>query len=238
MGDLGQLRARRELLRPTERVPATLDDQRRHPGAGQLLRPRLLRPARRVQREAQRQDGLRPQFPCRTAGHPGAGAAAAGDHRQPRLLQRRPQRGPCGIEGLRRGRHLPARHPPRLLDQRHGVAAGRQRGRQGPQIARLDAPAGPVAHRHHGPGRLRLAVPGDPGVARRRPDRLGLPRRCAHAGTSLHWASPSHRAHRPTGVRGAASLTAHPARAAARRAPQHARRRLRTACRPPGRRAR
>ena len=57
----GMLRtAYRERLRgnafgPPERVPLPLHHQRRHPGAQQLVQARLLRPARRVQRERQRE---------------------------------------------------------------------------------------------------------------------------------------------------------------------------------------
>ena len=95
-------------------------------------------------------------------GGPRAGRAAADDERRPR-----PQRAVRGleadVEGGRRGRDLPAGDPPRLLEQGHGDAMRGQRGRQGHQVARLDAVAGAVAeeqgHRRRRGRRARRAAP-------------------------------------------------------------------------------
>src|SRR3954468_22721925 len=79
--DHRELPVRWELLRGTEGVAFALHDQGRHRHRLELLEPRLVRAARRVQRKRKRQEPRRTE-PVRTASRgPGAGAASADDQR-------------------------------------------------------------------------------------------------------------------------------------------------------------
>lgn len=151
-----------ELGGPAEGIVAALYDEGGHTGAEQFVRAGILGPARRVQREAQGEDGAGAQFAGGTAGDAGAGAAAAGDHRQLHAGQRGPDPAPSGVQRLRGGRHLLARDPPGLFDEGHAHPVSGQDPGDRLEVARLDPTARAMAQREDGPG-LGGPVPGDAG---------------------------------------------------------------------------
>lgn len=255
VGDLDEtVCPRRELPGAAEGVVAALHDERGQAGAEELLGAGPLRLPRRVEREAQGEDGAGAELVPGPAGDPGAGAAAARDHGQAGLGEGRPESAPAGVEGLRRGRDLLAGDPPGLLDEGRGHAVGRQRVGQGLEVAGLDPAAGAVAEGEHGP-RLRAGVPGDAGLTGVRGNGLVLchvpilPSEAPRPGARRSRTLP--RAPDPTGTPGArapalalrrscsgaraADTRASGARAAGPRASgPRAAGPLRTACPPPG----
>ena len=144
-GDRHQPGARRELRRPTERVPVTLDDEHRlgHPDEFGEAAP--VRAAGRVQREGQRHHAGHRKFPRRAAGHPGAEAAAAGDQRRPgepdHGSDRRHRGEERSVELPGRRRSPPPGHPVGLLHAGHGRAGVDEPAGDRDQVHRLHATA-------------------------------------------------------------------------------------------------
>ena len=166
--DDGHLDAVGELLGTAHRVPLALDHQGREADAEQLVDPRGLRAARRVQREGQAQAAARPQPRGGPGGRPGAGRAAA-HHQRGAGAHRRGGRAQPVVEGRRRGGHLAAGHPPRLLEADHGHVVAGQVGGQRLEVGGVDAVAGTVAQQQR---RDRAAGPGS---VTSRPSPCGVP---------------------------------------------------------------
>ncbi len=95
------VRAVRELRGLPKRL-LLLDDEGGHPGAEEFVGAGL-RPAGRMQRETEGEDGGGAEFRRRTAGDTGSGAAPARDHRQSGLRDRGPQAPPSHVQGLGAG---------------------------------------------------------------------------------------------------------------------------------------
>ena len=176
-------------VRHAERVSVALHDQGRHGHGRELGEPRLLRAARRMDRERQAQHAGRPDVRGRPAGDPAAEGPSADDQRQVgqfRAVHVLGDGTPRGIDlGGRRGRLSP-RDPVGLLDQGDREARtqrhlGRQDAGRGRSPRRPPRGRASSARRVHRPAGRRAPARRRAGSGRGRP----RDRSCHALGTLL-----------------------------------------------------